>query len=364
MPIRAKERLCFGPFELDDSSAELFKFGQKLKLQGQPIQILSILLERPGQLVTREELRQRLWPADTATFVDFDHGLNTDIRKLRAALGDEAETPQYIETLPRRGYRFIRELTAADGEDARAVRLEVSSPLGKAADEAQSREVTKNTGADTTRAQVESRRGKKGLARGLVMGTALLLVVLALVAVITRPEWLFGPHPLRIVATKQLTSHGQVGNRLRPTVENYSSIQSDGHRIYYSVGIFNARSQLRYVPVGGGDEVTVQSPISLPSILHISPDGSTLLLKEPVGPHGNTESAIWLLSPDGGSPRKFGDIEVEDAAWAPDGRTIVFSKGQALYLTDLQGNSPVRLASTPGRAFWLRWAADGPGGRS
>ena len=114
MPVHSERKLCFGPFALDTSSAELFKFGQKLKLQGQPIQILSILLERPGELVTREELRQRLWPAETETFVDFDHGLNTDIRKLRQALGDEAETPQYIETLPRRGYRFIGHLAGAE----------------------------------------------------------------------------------------------------------------------------------------------------------------------------------------------------------------------------------------------------------
>ncbi len=113
MPVLPTARLRFGPFELDVQSAELFKFGQKLKLQGQPIQILSILLDKPGALVTREELRQRLWPAETATFVDFEHGLNTSIRKLRAALGDEAETPQYIETLPRQGYRFISPVTAA-----------------------------------------------------------------------------------------------------------------------------------------------------------------------------------------------------------------------------------------------------------
>jgi len=74
MPVLPSQRLRFGPFELDVHSAELFKLGQKQKLQGQPVQILSILLERPGQLVTREELRQRLWPAETATFVDFEHG--------------------------------------------------------------------------------------------------------------------------------------------------------------------------------------------------------------------------------------------------------------------------------------------------
>ena len=83
-----------------------------MKLQGQPVQILEILLEKPGQLVTREELREQLWTSDT--FVDFDHSLNTAIKKLRQALGDEADTPHYIETLPRRGYRFIGDVNAED----------------------------------------------------------------------------------------------------------------------------------------------------------------------------------------------------------------------------------------------------------
>jgi TolB-like protein/DNA-binding winged helix-turn-helix (wHTH) protein/Tfp pilus assembly protein PilF len=95
----------FGPFEAHLRSGELRKHGIRIRLQDQPFQILAALLERPGDLVTREELRARLWPSDT--FVDFDHGLNTAINKLREALGDSAETPRYIETLARRGYRFI-----------------------------------------------------------------------------------------------------------------------------------------------------------------------------------------------------------------------------------------------------------------
>jgi DNA-binding winged helix-turn-helix (wHTH) protein len=86
-------------------SGELRKNGNKLKLQEQPFQVLAMLLERPGEVVTREELRQRLWPADT--FVDFDHSLNTAINKLRDALGDSAANPRFIETLAKRGYRFI-----------------------------------------------------------------------------------------------------------------------------------------------------------------------------------------------------------------------------------------------------------------
>ena len=95
----------FGVFELDLAAGELRKNGTKLRLQDQPFQVLALLLERVGDVVTREELRQKLWPADT--FVDFDHSLNTAVNKLRETLGDSASSPRYIETLARRGYRFI-----------------------------------------------------------------------------------------------------------------------------------------------------------------------------------------------------------------------------------------------------------------
>ena len=95
----------FGVFEVDLRSHELRKQGMKVKLQDQPFQVLAMLLEHPGEVVTREELRKRLWPGDT--FVDFDHSLSTDINKVREALGDTAESPRYVETVPRRGYRFI-----------------------------------------------------------------------------------------------------------------------------------------------------------------------------------------------------------------------------------------------------------------
>lgn len=95
----------FGVFELDLNAGELRKRGVKLRLQDQPFQVLALLLDRAGQIVTREELQQKLWPSDT--FVDFDHSLNTAINKVREVLGDSASSPRYVETLARRGYRFI-----------------------------------------------------------------------------------------------------------------------------------------------------------------------------------------------------------------------------------------------------------------
>jgi TolB-like protein/DNA-binding winged helix-turn-helix (wHTH) protein len=111
-PATSRQSVRFGEFELDFRSEELRKHGDKVKLQGQPIKILAILLAQPGELVTREALGKELWPGDT--FVDFDSGLNSAIKKLREALGDSRESSRFIETLPRRGYRFIAPVEEAE----------------------------------------------------------------------------------------------------------------------------------------------------------------------------------------------------------------------------------------------------------
>lgn len=109
-PVSTSRRLSFGPFEADLHSGELRKEGVRLRLQAQPFQLLSMLLERPGELVTREEICQKLWSTDT--FVDFDRSLGTAVNKIREVLNDSAAEPRFVETLPRRGYRFIAPVTA------------------------------------------------------------------------------------------------------------------------------------------------------------------------------------------------------------------------------------------------------------
>jgi len=116
---RSHRHVRFGSFEMDEIAGELRKDGVKIRLQEQPFQILQILLERPGEVVTREDLRKQVWPSHT--FVDFDHGINNAIRRLREALGDTAEIPHFIETLPRRGYRFLQPLAAPIAEASIAV---------------------------------------------------------------------------------------------------------------------------------------------------------------------------------------------------------------------------------------------------
>ena len=104
-PSNGRQRLSFGVFEAELCSGELYKHGRRVHLQDQPFRVLSLLLARPREVVTREELRKELWP--DGTFVDFDEGIDTALRKLRQAIGDSANNPVFIETVPRRGYRFI-----------------------------------------------------------------------------------------------------------------------------------------------------------------------------------------------------------------------------------------------------------------
>ena len=118
----------FGLFEVDFRAGELLKNGRRIRLQDQPLQVLAMLLEHPGNVITRDEFRQKLWPNDT--FVDFDHGLNNAINRLRDALNDSAEAPRFIETLPRRGYRFISQVESEAIPDSLVVPEKSLGPSG------------------------------------------------------------------------------------------------------------------------------------------------------------------------------------------------------------------------------------------
>src|SRR5438309_6342394 len=125
----ASQLIRFDTFELDLRAGELRKGGTRIRLQEQPLQVLQALLENPGELVTREELQKRIWPADT--FVDFDHGLHAAVNRLRSALNDSADRPRYVETVARRGYRFIGQLESPSS--SLAVPLTVNNkPVAKA----------------------------------------------------------------------------------------------------------------------------------------------------------------------------------------------------------------------------------------
>src|ERR1700757_1440933 len=167
----------FGVFELDFSTGELRKSGVRLRLQGQPVQVLTVLLERAGDVVTREELREKLWASDT--FVDFDHSLNTAINKVREALGDSASSPRYVETLARRGYRFIAPVQSEPRIAATEPAAAITAP---AVDAASSLSRPAPAPAVTIHPELEVPIPRRSVSRGLFALTQLMYLIFYLVA--------------------------------------------------------------------------------------------------------------------------------------------------------------------------------------
>ena len=180
-PVSTSRRLSFGPYEADLQSGELRKYGIKIRLQSQPFQLLVMLLERPGELVTREEVCQKLWSADT--FVDFDHSLGTAVNKLREVLNDSAANPRYIETLHRRGYRFV----------------------GKVASVAETAQVISPPVQLDSERDVDEPNRKKATSHRLIWATASILLIVIVVSGLV--AWrLFRKHPIDSIAVLPLAS--------------------------------------------------------------------------------------------------------------------------------------------------------------
>ena len=320
MPVGEKQ-LRFGPFQLDIQHGQLRKNGTVLKLQGQPVQILEILLENPRQLVTREELRQRLWASDT--FVDFDHSLNAAIQRLRQALGDEVDTPHYIETLPRRGYRFIGEIH--HGETRKA-------PYAPPAAVAPVEDI------DSLRLE-EGKRPPRWKRFAAVCAGGLIVVAASVVIYhVTKPP----PMPA-IVASHALTKTG-----FRKTW-GLSRLVTDGTAIYFQEARQSRVATVR-VPVNGGEGSEL--PIfggDWPGLQDISKDGSELLLS--VRDTKVDQYGLWVYSLPAGPSR----LIVKDArwaAWTPDRRGILFirNRDRDLWRVNGDGTDPRRLTEFPGVA--------------
>jgi Tol biopolymer transport system component/DNA-binding winged helix-turn-helix (wHTH) protein len=313
---RSACRVRFGAFEFNPQIGELLKHGLKIKLSGQPVEVLAMLLERPGQLVTREELQKRLWPNDTV--VEFEHSINAAINRLREALSDSADDPRYVETLPRRGYRFIapvRSNGGAAGEQpgARLLQSEVAQPA------------------------------QRRLPRVAVLVAAAVLGLVAL-AYLLRPS----PPSPKVLQIVQLTDD----RRPKP-----GFMVTDGPRLYFTEIIAD-----HFWPVGmstaGGETVPIATPFQNAVVLDISADGSELLMQNVV--QGQVEQALWAVPVLGGSPRRLSDLQASEAIWSPDGQKILYIKNDShLYLAKSDGTDSRELAKVPGSSYDIRWSPDG-----
>jgi DNA-binding winged helix-turn-helix (wHTH) protein/Tol biopolymer transport system component len=317
----------FGLFEVDLQARELRKSGVKVKLNDQPFQVLSVLLERPGDVVTREELQTRLWPADT--FVDFDLSLNSAVKKLRQALGDESDNPRFVETLYRRGYRFIAPVSTAsrDLPSASANGALVASSLP-------------STHASETGNGAGSGQSTK-LWVFVATGALALLLAGAIFELVPKPS----PRVLRFT---QITSGGKV--------HQLGALQTDGRRLYFQAADKN-RIVLAEVSVSGGDSALIPTPFQNTFLGDIAPDGSSIMISTFEGTE--KEPPAWLLPLPAGSARPLGTVHVHSAVWTPDGRRMLFTTGADLYEGNADGSDARKLATLSPRIGEVHVSPDG-----
>lgn len=319
MAANGQKTVRFGPFEFDLECEELRKDGVRLKVHGQPLQILRILIDKPGESVSREDLRQSLWSSDT--FVDFEHSLNTAIKKLRRTLGDEALQPLYIETVPKRGYRFIGEVSRHNGAKA-TVGLQ---PL-----------TAEQNGENAAATLDEEAPGDKRISSPGLPRRIGVLCVLGTLVLLGSAHWATTPTP-RIVRSYALTKTG-----FRKTPEYQSRVLNDGPSVYFQE-IRHSRVTTMRVPVEGG-EPTELEPSLEGSLLDISPNGSEALFAVPSAAGFDA----WGQPLPAGTPR----LIIKDArfpTWAADGRNILFARGgdQELWQVSGDGTGARRLAELP-----------------
>jgi DNA-binding winged helix-turn-helix (wHTH) protein/Tol biopolymer transport system component len=328
----------FGLFEADLELGTLMRQGIPVKLQEQPFRILALLLESPGEILTREELRKNVWPE--GTYVEFDGSLNTALMKLRAALNDSADNPRFIETVPRRGYRFIAPVEISKFESAAittAIRIEAEEPNAESQTEPLA--VSFNPEPWTTGPKkVERRLGPHWWEA--------VLILAGVTALLTYGLWPRAEP--RVVRVQQLTHSGQV--------DPWGKLVTDGSRIYFVVRDVTGWN-LMQTSVEGGAVQRTPTPFDNTRIFDLSPDHSEFLIGQMT--HRGEETALWLWPVQGGAPRRLGDVVAQEAVWSPIGDLIAYVRGESIELTDPQGNHVRQLAKFHPAPHALVWSPDG-----
>jgi Tol biopolymer transport system component/DNA-binding winged helix-turn-helix (wHTH) protein len=363
MTTNSSKRACFGPFEVDLHTHELWKFGTRIRVGGQPFEILAVLLRQPGELVTREELRGRLWPEDT--FVDFNHGLNAAVNKLREALSDSADEPRYVETLPRRGYRFIAKVEWIQGASARGSiqpetgslparpQLEVHGPVA----------VHLAPEYVAGRSDGESRTWHGAFLYLTGIGALFTVLLAAAFFLTTTSGSRFEASEHRLVEnTRTLLSISDT---------NAPAFSPDGNSVAFSRQHSAAGGAGIYVTGVGSDHLAQLTSNDSDCCPVWSPDGRWIAFSRA----SNREYSIYLVPAEGGREQKLkadavttqsGTLNLASATfierkldttgvvphrgeidWSPDGKSIAFAGPSGIYIASVENSSVHRITQPP-----------------
>ena len=346
--VQTSNRRAFGLFEADLKAGELWKSGRRIKLQSQPFKVLTVLLQSAGEVVTREELQRKVWGPDVV--VDFEHSLSSAIKKVREALSDEAENPRFIETLSKRGYRFIAPVSAV--AEAQSVREPAKlEPIAQSA----------------TIGPLDRAPNRRFVSRLLPFATrrVLLLAAVAFTAFILGAS-IAGKlrffnsfnEDRSIPRMVRLTQTGRVYSSVDTAFESLPATVTDGTHLYTST-VEDGHDVLSQLTISTGEmqTLTLPSEIASPEINDISPDMTQLLVRSHLS--ANPEEPLWVIPVVGGSAFRVANILAHDATWMPDGRNILYASGDQLNVFSLDSGKSTPFANIEGRGFWLRWSPDG-----
>jgi Tol biopolymer transport system component/DNA-binding winged helix-turn-helix (wHTH) protein len=323
----------FDTFEFDVISGDLREAGVRLNLQEQPLHLLAALVERPGKLVTRDELRHRLWPADT--FVDFDHGLNAAVKRLRDALGDSADAPRYVETVPRRGYRFIApvHIVIEPADETGSLDAPSPIPIGPALE---------------TRSEPQPRRRWGPLAVG---GVAIVILVIGM-------PWLSrtfrvssgSPPAMRLVAVTTMNGYqaGELSPDGRQVAFEWNGDREDNWDIYVK---FVGSSDMRRLTTDPGADVGPAWSHDGQQIAYLhTASGDPPDSFDPPESSPQRSGRVRVMSAMGGADRQVSDLLISGSVqWSPDDRYViggravqpgVTASNAGIYLIPLQGGEP------------------------
>lgn len=337
-PQISEHRVCrFGLYEADLDAGTLKRHGIPVKLQEQPFRILTFLLERPGHIIGREELCNRLWPE--GTYVEFDGSLNTALMKLRAVLNDDPENPRFVETVPKKGYRFIAPVHFQDS-------LPLATPSSTETESEVSPAVEAEVPPDTS-VEISTLPGVASKPHRLMLAACIILLAASVIGVLA--IWRYWPaEDPKVLKITQLTHTGRVAPG--------SQIVSDGARLYF-VSRESGQWTLMTTSVHGGSVEKLPSPFENTIIFDLSPDRTQLL----IGPFARDDDQVplWIWPAHGGVPHRLGDVTAGDAAWSPVGGLIAFTQGERLMTVRRDGSSVTEIRKFAGRPHSPVWSADG-----
>jgi Tol biopolymer transport system component/DNA-binding winged helix-turn-helix (wHTH) protein len=335
---------AFGPFELDPRTGELTRNGTRVRLQPQQGRLLALLTSHPGRVYSREEIYQALWTSQS--YGNFEQSLNFAVSQLRAALADSAESSLYIETVPKRGYRFVA--TVEDHPDSHfsAIRCpdtEIPIPYESNgfAHDAGVPDLQVTGAMTSTETAAPHQLPSRLWWRSTAMGATLL-------AVLSAAWWYLPLQPPRTIGFAQLTTTGAIDFLVKPV--------TDGARVFYierSGGHWIAKQ----TSLEGGESQTVPGLPENTRIMDLSPNRATYLLGRFTS--RGSMSTLWLMPVQGGPPVRLGDVTSDEAVWHPDGKHIVYARGNELWSVGTDAANPRLMVSLPGVPNWLAWSPDG-----